>query len=221
MPSVEAELKNRYSRTSSGEREVRYIVGERCPVSGTSGFTYWVEPPFGENQALFGENFVRDIIEKYTLQHKEMLEKYTALAATAAPFYGLPISADFRTGLFMYPSRAVDWLSALQIRFGELSRMNKELDGFDPVDSELIARAWQYAVDLFSLDTPVPDVIANDDGGVEFRWYMGGWELQVIVDPSETSVWMRRKATGQIWYGDLREYREHVRVVLGSLARTA
>jgi hypothetical protein len=85
-------------------------------------------------------------------------------------------------------------------------------------DFPVLARAWTEGQLILGADTPTPSVVPSDEGGVTFVWHKGGWDVEVQVDPVETTVWAQSRRTGTTWYGSLDDHRSELRALLREMS---
>jgi hypothetical protein len=110
------------------------------------------------------------------------------------------------------------WFSYVERRMKELADDEEGIDGYPARDQTVINEAWLNAAQLFGPNTPTPSVVPTVQGGIEFVWHKTGWDLELAVDPDETTVWARNRETGDTWYGALHERRGQLLGLLGYLA---
>jgi hypothetical protein len=75
-------------------------------------------------------------------------------------------------------------------------------------------RAWTVGAGLLDETMPTPSVVPSEDGGVTFVWHKGGWDVEVEIDPTETTVWAYSRHTGETWFGELDTHRQALRQLL-------
>ena len=85
--------------------------------------------------------------------------------------------------------------------------------------NEIINCAWRSIEQILPPRVSTPAVFPSFDGGIEFVWHEGGWNVEIEVDAAgETYVWARQKATGEDVYGSLDEHRDYLLDVLHMLS---
>jgi len=109
---------------------------------------------------------------------------------------------------------AYRWLQYVNSRIKSMSQRDGDSDL--PAVSEIAVKAaydvaWRY----FPPSVPSPLVGTTLDGGVEFVWHRGGWDLEIEVSPqAEVTVWGRKRGSGASFGGPLEEYKEQAYDVL-------
>jgi hypothetical protein len=58
----------------------------------------------------------------------------------------------------------------------------------------------------------------SPDGGVEFSWHEGGWELEIEIEPLDQMVWARNRDSGETWEGTFSELSALVAMLLRDFA---
>jgi len=114
------------------------------------------------------------------------------------------------------------WLPYVMTRLQELMTLAYEPDDEVPAPHpEAIQRALHELIRFMRFDTPTPSVVPTFDGGVQFVWHKGGWDIEVEVGPKETLLWAQRRDGSDSWHGSLDERLEEARVVLTEIATPA
>jgi hypothetical protein len=115
-------------------------------------------------------------------------------------------------------AEAPRWLPYVMGRLEELHRLVYEPDDEVPTPHpESIQRALSELVRFMRWDTSTPSVVPTFDGGVQFVWHKGGWDVEVEVGPKETLVWAQRRDGGDSWDGSLDERVDDIRSLLSQL----
>jgi len=101
---------------------------------------------------------------------------------------------------------------------GRLQLMTEQTN--DPelptVDDAAVARAREIAYHVLPRRVPAPQVGTTADGGVEFAWHRGGWDIEIDVSPAqECSVWAFERATNNSYEGPLNDHLDRVYKLLG------
>lgn len=114
------------------------------------------------------------------------------------------------------------WLHYVMARLRELQRLIYEPDDETPSPQpEALERALPEIARFMGSDTPTPSVVPTYDGGVQFVWHRGGWDLEVEVGPKETLVWAQRRDGSSSWHGSLDDQLESIRNLLAQLTTGA
>ncbi len=104
---------------------------------------------------------------------------------------------------------------------GRLVQMLIEGEGRDAYpDASVITRSWSEVTSLFGPHTPTPSIVPTEDGGVAFVWHKKGWDVEIAVDPAETTVWAHRRSDGTKVYGPLAVQRGRLVELLSEMAST-
>jgi hypothetical protein len=115
-------------------------------------------------------------------------------------------------------SEAPRWLPYVMERLEALHRLVYEPDDEVPTPyPESIQRALPELARFMRTDTPTPTVVPTFDGGVQFVWHKGGWDVEVEVGPKETLVWAQRRDGDESWDGSLDERVDDVRSLMARL----
>lgn len=99
------------------------------------------------------------------------------------------------------------WLPYVLRRLNDLALKLDEPDPDDPAIPDPIAleRSLAELQRLLADDTPTPSVVPTSEGGVQFVWHKGGWDIEIEVLPSETLAWGRNRSVGARWSGELED----------------
>ena len=112
------------------------------------------------------------------------------------------------------PFLSVDWLSqsVRPSRWNEyvaerLSQMeDKRLTEAQPtLHMGAALQAWYVAMRYFPPDTPTPSVVPSGNGGVQFVWHKGGWDVEFEVENNEIFIWARSRESKDTWHGNVVE----------------
>ncbi len=110
------------------------------------------------------------------------------------------------------------WIGFTEKRLTDL--VEERTDEGDRVVKEgVIAKAWSYVFRLFGANVPTPSVLPTDDGGVEFAWHKGGWDLLLDIETDRTFAWARHRADGGSWHGTIEECWANIISLLSVLSR--
>lgn len=114
------------------------------------------------------------------------------------------------------------WLVSVLDRLSELSRLADEPDPEAPLlYPEAVQRALPELVRFMRFDTPTPSLVPTLDGGVQFVWHKGGWDVEVEVGPKETLLWAQQRDGDVSWHGSLDDHLHEIRNLLSKLASRA
>jgi hypothetical protein len=73
---------------------------------------------------------------------------------------------------------------------------------------EVINRARSWIMHLLPPGAPSPAVLPSEDGGIDFVWHRGGWNVEIGVEPGGTeTVWTWNRESNEEVFGDLEEHR--------------
>jgi hypothetical protein len=108
------------------------------------------------------------------------------------------------------------WHGYVQTRLVEM--MFEGLMHEDYPASALVVRAWSEVNSVFGHHTPTPSVVPSEDGGIAFVWHKNGWDVELDVDPTETTVWAQRRDDGTNLYGPLATQRGRLVEMLSEMA---
>ncbi len=103
------------------------------------------------------------------------------------PAFPMPVSTAAATIRRIEPTSR--WFSYVERRMRELADDEEGIDGYPARDQPVISDAWLNAAQLFGPNTPTPSVVPTVQGGIEFVWHKTGWDLELAVDPGDTTVW--------------------------------
>jgi hypothetical protein len=137
----------------------------------------------------------------------------SATVRTGRPFYGVKTGGEGQTATTLANSvipydpaeSAPTWMAYVSDR---LSTMATRSDGLDlpRVQEDVIANAYQVA-DLFPRNVPAPQVGTTIDGGVQFAWHRGGWDIEIEIPPSgESLVWGLARDSSYSFEGPLTQH---------------
>lgn len=66
---------------------------------------------------------------------------------------------------------------------------------------------------------PRPAVVPTGDGGVQFEWHEGGWNIEIEAEPDDTvTVWARSSDRERRIYGNIEDLGAEISEIIGSLA---
>jgi len=69
-----------------------------------------------------------------------------------------------------------------------------------------LGRAFEIAYHFFPSNVPAPLLGTTEEGGVEFAWHRGGWDVEIEVPPAgETRVWASQRDSDRSFVGSLYE----------------
>jgi len=110
------------------------------------------------------------------------------------------------------------WLPYVMGRLRQLLQLTYDQDeGVPPPHPESIQRALSELIRFMRVDTPTPSVVPTFDGGVQFVWHKGGWDVEVEVGPKETLLWAQRRDGIASWHGSLDERLDDARSVMAEI----
>ena len=71
----------------------------------------------------------------------------------------------------------------------ELMKLPLGWDGYDglPVQPEVAGRARRFMAAIGEYTPPVPDVVPLSDGGLQLEWFVGAYEVEVVIAPDGTA----------------------------------
>ena len=104
-------------------------------------------------------------------------------------------------------------MPAVRQRLQEISELGDDWDGYgSPAPS---TRALVDSLDALRRFMPrtaaAPAVAPTTDGGVQFEWHQGGWDIEVEVPPGGTAVaWGENTATRQTFHGPVEQTRREL-----------
>jgi hypothetical protein len=110
------------------------------------------------------------------------------------------------------------WLPYIMSRLGELQVVEEPDDEVPTPYPEALNRALPELIRFMRIDTPTPSVVPTYEGGVQFVWHKGGWDVEVEVGPKETLVWAQLRGGGDSWDGSLDDRVGELRNLLTQLA---
>jgi hypothetical protein len=94
-------------------------------------------------------------------------------------------------------------------------------EGLSSPHPEAIQRALPELIRFMRVDTPTPSVVPTFDGGVQFVWHKGGWDVEVEVGPKETLLWAQRRDGSVSWHGSLDDRVDDARAVMSEITTLA
>ena len=112
------------------------------------------------------------------------------------------------------PFLAVDWLSQsvrpsrwIEYVAERLSQMeDNRLSDVEPtLQMGATLQAWYVALRYFPPNTPTPSVVPSENGGVQFVWHKGGWDVEFEVENNEVFIWARSRESKDTWHGSVAE----------------
>lgn len=193
------------SLEQSSENEIEILTsGSISSATQQFGFRWFVVPESSASYGVLGISQWKGLLQSSELQS----DLIVGMAR-----YGV-IGGELATRNRQFGS----WEIGVAQRLQALNRATIEEDGFEAVGVSTLQLAWNYAKWLFPKAVPIPSVVPNADRGVDFRWYLEGWDLQIAVDPEETTVWIRNRASNAIQCGRFSEYLDQVRDLLSQFA---
>ena len=114
------------------------------------------------------------------------------------------------------------WLPYVIGRLRELLHFAYDPDeGLPPPHPEAIQRALPELIRFMRVDAPTPSVVPTFEGGVQFVWHKGGWDVEVEVGPNETLVWAQRRDGSASWHGSLDDRVHDARAVMSEITAPA
>ena len=110
------------------------------------------------------------------------------------------------------------WLKYVTMRLNEIAARKDDFEGVPRASSEAVSQAFEFAYLHLPPYTSTPSVGTSPDGGVEFSWHEGGWELEIEIEPLDQMVWARNRDSGETWEGTFSELSALVAMLLRDFA---
>ena len=98
------------------------------------------------------------------------------------------------------------WFSTVVDRLGKLLLLPQNWDSYGayPVDPQSAGAALELLARIMAPDTPAPDVIPTNRGGIQLEWHMPTIDLEVrVLHPGPFRVSYENYQTGSEWEGEL------------------
>jgi hypothetical protein len=112
------------------------------------------------------------------------------------------------------------WLQYVASRLRTMSERRDDAE-LPVLGENVVARAYDDAYHFFPPNVPPPSVGTTTDGGVEFAWHRGGWDVELEISPSdELTFWAYKRESGESFSGLLRELLKPAYELLLGLAST-
>lgn len=100
------------------------------------------------------------------------------------------------------------WLRALEKRVESLLNLPENWDGYGAPRVN-----WECVMAAFSLilppnvihETPAPQFVPTNQGGIQVEWHLDGYDLEVIFDPNEQPRYYHVRADGVEIEGEVAE----------------
>lgn len=98
------------------------------------------------------------------------------------------------------------WLRYVSSRYKEMLERTGDPE-LPTVSEQAVNRAHEVAYHFFPRNVPPPSVGTTPDGGVEFVWHRGGWDLEIEVSTiRDPMVWAFERESGNSLEGPLMEH---------------
>ena len=82
------------------------------------------------------------------------------------------------------------WLEPLVQALDRALRYAANEPGWEPADDATLRTAIQTVVRVLANDTIPPTVTPTPDGGLQFEWHDGGWDLEIeVLAGGDVDVW--------------------------------
>lgn len=108
------------------------------------------------------------------------------------------------------------------LRISALAQIGDDWDGYgSPAPSpETLEAASSALRRCMTSPAPAPSVSATPAGGVQAEWHLGGWDIEIEVEPGGGTIeaWGENAATGESFHGPLSETRAEIRHRLTQIA---
>jgi hypothetical protein len=139
-------------------------------------------------------------------------EEATASVAAHAPVV--------RIVPFSSPPR---WLVTVAGRLADISRLTLDWDGYGAVapTSQTIVSALDAVATFMPDFAAAPNTVPTAEGGVQFEWHGGGWDVEVEILPSgESCVYGARRDGDEMFDGDIGAVREDLVLAIKSISQS-
>lgn len=110
------------------------------------------------------------------------------------------------------------WLEALVKSLDHALRFAANEPGWSSVGDETLVAALRGLFTVLGHETAVPSVTPTPDGGLQFEWHDGGWDIEVEAMPDGTlEVWAATLDGSSEISGDLAEVQSDLAAILSRL----
>lgn len=120
--------------------------------------------------------------------------------------------------------RASHWIQTILDRFGSISELTDDWDGYGspaPETQTLIA-ALEVLRQFMPASVATPSVAPTTTGGIQFEWHQGGWDIEIEVFPDGRAIaWGENLSTHEAFHGAVEESREDLALGLKQLTANA
>ncbi len=106
------------------------------------------------------------------------------------------------------------WLAEVVARLERLRPGHCE----EAVPDEVLVDALRALTEFLPLDAPAPAVAPTGQGGLQFEWHRGGWDVEVEFHQADAYAWAENLTSGERWSGPLAEHLEDLRTMMRVVA---
>lgn len=95
------------------------------------------------------------------------------------------------------------WLPYVLRRLNDLASRycDEPTEGCLLAHPDALERSLHVLGELLPDTAPAPSVVPTLDGGIQFVWHRGGWDLEIEVLVNRTETWGRNRETGERFAG--------------------
>jgi hypothetical protein len=174
--------------------------------SGTSGLNEWIKDQYRYLAEWFLSSSALTIEIAEVSESPRLVAASTEVVQSPVPIQALPVT-DWREPLIdpETGSPSYRWLPYVTSRLLEMSRRGPDPE-LPMVHPRAISQAIRVAAELIPPRAPAPSVVTSLDGGVEFIWHRGGWDVEIEIQPNARTMWARERASGRLLEGSLSEH---------------
>ena len=125
-----------------------------------------------------------------------------------------------RVGLLGQPERTAKvhvpasvgprWLGEVVMRLERLRPGRSE----EAVPEQVLVDALYALMQFLPADATAPAVAPTGNGGVQFEWHRGGWDVEVEFHDGDAHAWMENLGTGERWSGALTDRLDDLRATM-------
>ncbi len=105
-----------------------------------------------------------------------------------------------------------------------LGEVVTRLEGLRPgrceeaVPEQVLVEALQALMRFLPADATAPAVAPTGNGGVQFEWHRGGWDVEVEFHQGDAHAWMENCSTGERWSGALSDRLHDLRATMRAVS---
>ncbi len=88
----------------------------------------------------------------------------------------------------------------------------------EAVPEQVLVEALQELMRFLPADATAPAVGPTGNGGVQFEWHRGGWDVEVEFHHGDAHAWMENCSTGERWSGALADRLDDLRATIRAVS---